>query len=85
MNENSKKYLTVNTHREMFTYNRLPFWGVLSPCNLPENYGGCPPVNSPICYLLRQYPCYLEHKRGTSEKPVGSVKETGGWSQTEEE
>uniref|UniRef100_A0A1A7YSF0 Gypsy retrotransposon integrase-like protein 1 n=2 Tax=Iconisemion striatum TaxID=60296 RepID=A0A1A7YSF0_9TELE len=29
MEENSKKYLTVNTHRGLFTYNRLPF-GVAS-------------------------------------------------------
>ncbi|XP_056136247.1 uncharacterized protein K02A2.6-like [Lampris incognitus] len=27
MDEESKKYLTVNTHRGLFTYNRLPFGG----------------------------------------------------------
>lgn len=29
MDENSKQYLTINNHKEMFTYNRLPF-GVAS-------------------------------------------------------
>lgn len=39
LDENSKKYLTVNTHEGLFTYNRLPFWGCISTCCLPENYG----------------------------------------------
>ncbi len=31
MDENSKQYLTINTHKGMFTYNRLPFGVALAP------------------------------------------------------
>lgn len=31
MEENSKQYLTINTHKGMFTYNRLPFGVSFAP------------------------------------------------------
>lgn len=31
LDEESKKYVTVNTHRGLFTYNRLPFGVVSAP------------------------------------------------------
>jgi len=31
IDEDSKKYLTINTHRGLFVYNRLPFGVTVAP------------------------------------------------------
>ena len=39
LDEDAKKYLTVNIHKGLYCYNRMPFCIASAPCNLPEDNG----------------------------------------------
>ena len=42
LEEHSKEYTTINTHKRLYCYNRLPF-GVVSAPSFPEDNGKYPP------------------------------------------
>lgn len=46
VDENSKPYLTVNTHKGLYVYDRLPFWSGICPRHFSEDYGHCPIRNT---------------------------------------
>ena len=39
LDEESKKYTVINTHRGLFKYNRLKFWNLLRTRNFSTSYG----------------------------------------------
>ncbi len=42
LEEESKQYVTINTHKGLFKYNRLPFGIASAPGNFPKVHGNPP-------------------------------------------
>ena len=53
LDENSRKYVVINTHQGLFQYNRLPFWCFIGSWYLPKDDGNSVASNSRSSGLLR--------------------------------
>lgn len=86
IDEPSKKYLRVNTHRDLFTYNRLPFCVSSSPAvyqrTMEGVLQGIPHTVACLDDILVTGASHEMHLK----KPGCGVDQTGRcWSQAEEE
>ena len=39
LDDSSKELVTINTHKGLFRYNRLPIWYFISPCHISKMHG----------------------------------------------
>ncbi len=61
VDEDSQKYLTINTQQGLFTFQRLPFGLVSAPTIFQKNNGGIGAGNSQSSHLSGRY---LDKRRG---------------------
>ena len=56
LDEESKKYLTINTHKGLYQENKLPYGVASSPANFQQTMVQIlPKLPGVVCF--RQYPC----------------------------